>query len=633
MAEEAALVVDHEVALEHEGAVRLLARAFHLRFFGEGQDVVPDDVVLAVVLVEAAVRRVVDEVALHRDAGAALVGVEAPAAVAEAAHVVDVVMAHRGAFRRPERVDAAHVAQEALPEVVQVVPFDLVPLGAARGVAPAPAHRNRRVEEVGDLVVRDLVVRRGADPDADRAGEEFPAVADDAVVDAVRAHHVLVLGLVVQRAHLHAARAHVGDEAAFEDDVVGAAAEGEPITAEVGEFAAQEADGGGLLQRDDAVDPGDGRLVRFEGGQGRDALGVAELQVAELEVRHRPPGRALERQQLLQHRVGRPARGRRLAGAGQVGQLAGAAEEPLAGLVEQGRQVLDREAGQVVEGVVRLRRTAEDREGPLGGIHRLQTTAGVVPLMVEVHHRVPGFGVRNLREALQFLRIHAQLLPVGLARLGFALHALQERVALSMGAGADGPAVADPELLEGFRALRCAQFPAAGLARLERGQLASAGQHHVGARRRDVRDRVRRVPAIGGVERHGFGQAVGAGRKNDLNGLRQRSRQLTDGEARAFERGQRAVGPRGVRARELARPGVVAVRRHVQVEREEWEGQGEGREQGEVTGQHDVPLLDLRPPPDNALPYPQQPSRRGRRTGGAARSTMAMSGGGSGRRE
>ena len=227
---------------------------------------------------------------------------------------------------------------------------------------------------------------------------------------------------------------------------------------------------------------------------------------------------------------------------------------------------------------MRLRRTAEDREGPLGGIHRLQAAAGVIPLMVEVHHCVPGFGVRNLREALQVLRIHVQLLPVGLARLGFALHALQERVALSTGAGPDGPAVADPELLEGFRALRGAQFPAAGLARLERGQLASARQHHVGARGRDIGDRVRRVPAIGGVEADGFGQAVGARRENDLDGLRQRTRQLTDGEARALERGQRAVGPRGVRARELARPGVVAVRRHVQVEREERERQGESRE-------------------------------------------------------
>ena len=100
-AEQLAALEDDDVLLEGEGQVLLGAAALDLIFLGEGEDVVPDDVVLAVVLMEAAVGGVVGHVAFHRDAGAALVGVEAPAAVGEAGHVMDAVVADRRAFGRP----------------------------------------------------------------------------------------------------------------------------------------------------------------------------------------------------------------------------------------------------------------------------------------------------------------------------------------------------------------------------------------------------------------------------------------------------------------------------------------------------------------------------------------------------
>ena len=57
-------------------------RALELGLAAEGEDVVLDVVLLAVVLVEAAGAGAVDEVVLHHDAAGALVGIEAPAAVA-----------------------------------------------------------------------------------------------------------------------------------------------------------------------------------------------------------------------------------------------------------------------------------------------------------------------------------------------------------------------------------------------------------------------------------------------------------------------------------------------------------------------------------------------------------------------
>ena len=56
------------------------------------EDVVADGVLLAVVLVEAAGLRAVDEVVFQLDAGRALVGVEAPAAVGVGVDVVDDVV-------------------------------------------------------------------------------------------------------------------------------------------------------------------------------------------------------------------------------------------------------------------------------------------------------------------------------------------------------------------------------------------------------------------------------------------------------------------------------------------------------------------------------------------------------------
>ena len=89
----------------------------------EGEDVVPHGVKVAVVLVEASVPGVVHEVVFHEGVGAAFVIVEAPAAVAMAGDVVDVIASDDGAGGGAEAVVAAHVAEVGPAEVVDVIIF------------------------------------------------------------------------------------------------------------------------------------------------------------------------------------------------------------------------------------------------------------------------------------------------------------------------------------------------------------------------------------------------------------------------------------------------------------------------------------------------------------------------------
>ena len=145
-AERIAAIEDDEVLREREGAMLFGAAALELVEVREGEDVIPDHVILAVVLVVAAVGRVVADVAFHRDAGAAFVVVETPAPVAEATDVVDVVVADGGPFGRSERIDPAHIAEHAFAEMVKVVVFDAVTLGGAGRIAPTPAHGDGRIE-------------------------------------------------------------------------------------------------------------------------------------------------------------------------------------------------------------------------------------------------------------------------------------------------------------------------------------------------------------------------------------------------------------------------------------------------------------------------------------------------------
>ena len=494
-AEQLAAVEDDDVLFEAEGAVLFGAATLDLIFLGEGEDVVPDDVLLAVVLVEAAVGGVVGDVAFHRDAGAAFVGVEAPAAVGEAGHVMDEIMADRSAFGGPQRVDAAHVAEQAFAEVVEVIPFDAVALGVAGRIAPAPADRDGRIEEVRDLVVRDLVIGGTADPDADGAREGQAAVADDIVMNPVVARMVLRLGFVVEGADLHAARADVGDQALLDRHLTGAASEGEAVTADVREFAASEDDLRRVLQRDHAVHGAHRGLIGNGEREGGYAFGVAEGESAEDEVADFVRRLAGQRQQLLRDRGGAAEGADGFARTRLVGQSAGTAQEPLAGFVEEREQVLDDDARMVVEGGIGFLGRATDFQHPGGRVCRFDAAPGGIPFMIERRDRILRLRGADFGEGAEFLRVDTEglfgdALRGGRAgKGGFVFDAAEEAGAGIAGAGTGGAAIADPELFEALAARRRLEGPAPVGVDLEGWKLRTARDHDLGARGGLIGDR------------------------------------------------------------------------------------------------------------------------------------------------
>jgi hypothetical protein len=71
VAQEFPSAVVNDVALECERAVRLVSRSHDLRVAAEREDVVPNDIVAAIVLMESAVARAIHEVVLQQDSGTA----------------------------------------------------------------------------------------------------------------------------------------------------------------------------------------------------------------------------------------------------------------------------------------------------------------------------------------------------------------------------------------------------------------------------------------------------------------------------------------------------------------------------------------------------------------------------------
>ena len=126
---------------------------------GEGEDIVADDVGFTVVLVVAAAFSSKYDVVFDDFVRASLVGVDAPAAVAKAIDIVDPVADDASPGLDSEGVDTAHVAENALADVVNVVVGDDVVVGLTLGVAPGPADGDAGVVEVGDFVVTDFVIR------------------------------------------------------------------------------------------------------------------------------------------------------------------------------------------------------------------------------------------------------------------------------------------------------------------------------------------------------------------------------------------------------------------------------------------------------------------------------------------
>ena len=335
----------HDVVLEREGKMVFDPSRRDLRVLAADQDVVADHVLFAVVLVEAAGLGVVDQVVLHRDAGTALVGIQSPAAVGVGVDVVEDIVADDGAFGRPQRVDAAHVAQHAVAQVMDVVETDAVVLGEPVAISPTPAGGNAGVVEVGDVVVGHRVVAALSNPDADGRRVDPAAMVDDVVVhrDVMRPFGQVAADSAL--ADANTAGAEVGQVAVADLAVLAAAAEPGGVVARVQDLAVD--------------DRNVSRTVRHDGRLGHKSGLVRGIAVRRQWIRivlEREPlqrdmfdklllfGFSLNHNQFLgdgSHDLGLR---HVLSGKRHVVQRAFAAEEPLAGRVQRRFEILEMEA-------------------------------------------------------------------------------------------------------------------------------------------------------------------------------------------------------------------------------------------------------------------------------------------------
>ncbi len=391
-AHQGALVEDDNVIGKGEGLVLFDASGLDLVVFGEGEDVVADDIFFAVVLVEAAGFGAVNDVIFHMDSGGAFVGVESPAAVAPGVDIVHDVVADGGTFGGAQGVDAAHIAEDAPADMVDMIKVDLIAFGEAFGIAPAPADRNPGVAEIGDFVVDNAVVGAVADPDSDGAGVDMAAVADDAIFDGVVMGAFIEVGGDAAFANPDSASAEIVDIAVGDGTVLAAFTEPEAVFADVGELAAVEVNILGAVEHDRGFD-GVGGLGGFETGRGKQVSGAGEVKTAELDILDEAfiLGFAFDDDDVFDDGGDELGGFDALAGQGDIGEQAGAIEEPFAGGIEGGAEIFEVVAVVLEPGVPGFHAAAFGGDGVVVGIERGEEAAGDIPFVVDHHGDIVEF--------------------------------------------------------------------------------------------------------------------------------------------------------------------------------------------------------------------------------------------------
>ena len=124
-----------------------------------------------------------------------------------------------------------------MPEIVDMVQFDGVVMRAVGGVVPVPADTHARVEQVVDVVVRDLVVAALGDPDADTGRIDLAAIEDVVVVNEDAARFGGINGGHVGLADADSAGPQVEEPVPLDAAVLAAAAKPDAVGAHVGHFA------------------------------------------------------------------------------------------------------------------------------------------------------------------------------------------------------------------------------------------------------------------------------------------------------------------------------------------------------------------------------------------------------------
>ena len=123
-AKKAAGIEVNNIVCEDETDVGFIAGALQLGLAVERENVVIDEIGFAVMLVETVALTAVNDVAFQHDSRTAFVGVKPPAAIDGDVHIVDEVIAENRAGLEAECVNAAHVAEHFLADIVEVIEFD-----------------------------------------------------------------------------------------------------------------------------------------------------------------------------------------------------------------------------------------------------------------------------------------------------------------------------------------------------------------------------------------------------------------------------------------------------------------------------------------------------------------------------
>ena len=272
------------------------------------------------------------------------------------------VVALHGAGLDAQRVDAAHIAQQAAADVVEVVEFDPIVMRGGGAVAPRPAERNGGVVRVADFVVRNRVAAALANPHAHRRG-----INDANVVDVISGNHNPARRLRFARgdlgiADLHASRAEVRHFIAHHLVVLRAFVNLQRVLAQMNESALLDAAMAGADE--------------FDGG--RDVIGGLHVHIPFR--RQRPIG--MRESEAAQHDVVDELAGFLFAfQADQLGKK-GSNELGLAHIFPRQGEVGERAASPVEEPLARARRERR-RHSPPSSAH-------------PCHRRIPGAAVESV---------------------------------------------------------------------------------------------------------------------------------------------------------------------------------------------------------------------------------------------
>src|SRR2546425_6214791 len=197
------------IVRKDKGEVLLLARAHELVFRSEGENVVANDIFAAVMLVKAGALAPVNHVVFEHDVRASFVGVKSPATVRVRPHVMNQIVAQDRSLLNSQRVNAAHVAEHALADVVKVIELDdVVPAGRFL-IAPIPSHGNRRVIKVVNMIVRDPILTALKNDQTDGGRINTAELMKMVVVDDMAVAHFKRVLALRRLADANAARANV----------------------------------------------------------------------------------------------------------------------------------------------------------------------------------------------------------------------------------------------------------------------------------------------------------------------------------------------------------------------------------------------------------------------------------------